>query len=184
MMFHFVSEWMKVEDPAEWDKRFDFAHRPEPVEGIIAAFDVEGLAKQLHEVGAGYFIITAQHMGHTLAPNRLVKDGKFPSRDIIPPLADALAKYDIKLMLYYPTAMGMDKPKVAQRSPRRSGPQGDRTAAIIEEYSRRYGKKVRGWWLDNNCPDVELQKLIADAARAGNPDTIIGFSGPKGQQRN
>ncbi|MHC4983499.1 MAG: DNRLRE domain-containing protein [Planctomycetota bacterium] len=160
VMFHFASAWLKLDDPDQWDK-------------AIAAFDVEGLARQLNEVGAGYFLITVQHLYHPLAPNRLVKDGKFPSRDIIPDLADALAKYDIKLMLYYPTAMGMDRPKAAQR-----------TAAIIEEYSRRYGKKVKGWWLDNNYPDTELQKLIADAARAGNRDAIIGFAGPKGQQRN
>jgi len=160
VMFHFVSTWLKLDDADQWDK-------------TITAFDVEGLAKQLHEVGAGYLLITVQHYGYPLAPNRLFENGKLPSRDVIPALADALAKYDIKLMLYYPTGMGMDRPKVAQR-----------TATVIGEYSRRYGKKVKGWWLDNNCPDVELQKLIATAARAGNPDTILGFAGPKGQQRN
>ena len=76
-------------------------------------------------------------------------------------------------MLYYSTRMGVDKPRVARQS-----------AAALREWSRRYGKKVEGWWLDNNNQDPALQKLLAEACRVGNPQALVAFSPPHGPQRN
>ena len=142
-------------------------------ENAINNFDVKGLAKQLDEVGAGYFMITTRHMGLPLAPSSDFRDGKFPKRDLIMDLADELAKYNIRLMLYFPTGMGV-KPPESYKS----------AAAVIGELSKRYGKKVSGWWLDNNTGIAEAQKLIAEAARSGNPDALVAFSPGRGVRRN
>jgi len=161
VMFHFCSNWFKMGE--NWNKTID-------------EFDAKGLAKQLHEVGAGYLMITAKHCGVPIAPNSVYEKahpGKCPKRDLIMDLADELAKYDIKLMLYYATGMGVD-----------GGKGGEFSAKVIEEFSKRYGTKVKGWWLDNNVGDERLQKLLADACRAGNSDSLVAFSPPKNPQRN
>jgi len=164
VMFHYKASYHKSSDPKEWTKTVD-------------EFDVDGLVRQLKEYGAGYLLITARHGGdHPIAPNSVLeksKPGTGPKRDLIADLADALDKQGLHLMLYYSTGMGIDKPKVAQHS-----------AAVIEEWSKRYGKKVKGWWLDNNVGDKDLQKLLADACRAGNPDSLVAFSPPKMPKRN
>ncbi len=177
VMFHYCSNMMNMmgskdaagnkinyNDGATWNK-------------TIQDFDVPGLAKQLEEIGAGYFLITAKHCGNPIAPNKAYEQknpGLCPKRDLIMDLADELAKHDIKLMLYYATGMGVPPvPDTAKAS-----------AAVIEEFSMRYGKKVAGWWLDNSVSDVSVQKIIADAARAGNPEAILAYNQARAPKRN
>jgi hypothetical protein len=165
VMYHYTSGWKKnAGDIKVWNK-------------LLAEFDVAGLAKQLKSVGVGYFLITARHGGpHPLAPNSVHERAHPESvvkRDLVLHLADELAKHDLRLMLYFATGMGIKKPTVAEHS-----------AAMIKEYSLRYKDKVAGWWFDNNCGDRTLQKLIVDAARAGNAETLIAFSPPKMPKKN
>ncbi|MCE5277089.1 MAG: hypothetical protein ABFD92_08405 [Planctomycetaceae bacterium] len=158
VMYHFVATWLKIEDRELWNK-------------TLREFDTDGLAQQLADVKAGYLVITATHYGFPLCPNAQDEGGKLPAVDLIPRLADSLAKKNIRLMLYYPTGMGGDG--------------WQRSEKVIRELSLRYGNKVSGWWLDNNSMFQEdRQKAIAAAARAGNPDAILAFAGPKRQQRN
>ncbi|MCE5277095.1 MAG: DNRLRE domain-containing protein [Planctomycetaceae bacterium] len=160
VMYHFSSGQRsgKLQTKEDWNK-------------CVNGFDVKGLVKQLKDVGAGYLLITAAHYGNGLCPHKLLDDGKFPTRDLVPELSDELTKNGMRLMLYYPTFMG-DADGVAKN------------IEIIAELSKRYGKKVSGWWLDNNCGDETRQKALAEAARSGNPDALIAFSPPKGNQRN
>jgi hypothetical protein len=74
---------------------------------LIDGFDVEGLARQVQELGAGYFFITlGQNSGYYLSPNatydKLV--GRVPSRlsrrDLVADLAEALAQVGVPLMVY------------------------------------------------------------------------------------
>ena len=58
-------------------------------------------------------------------------------------------------MLYYATGMGLEGGKTASFS-----------AEVIEEFSKRYGTRVQGWWLDNNVGRKDCQKLLADACPA------------------
>lgn len=76
---------------------------------LIDGFNVEVLAKQLAEVGAGYcFITLGQNTGFYLSPNSTYDSivGRNPSRcsrrDLVKDLYTALESYGIKLMVYLP----------------------------------------------------------------------------------
>lgn len=165
VMFHYTSAWQNLEDPKQWDD-------------AIARFDAKGLAQQLGDVGAGWLLITAKHGGQNpLAPNSVYEakhPGRCPKRDLIVDLADEFGKRKIRLMLYYATGMGVEPVP----------DNGLFTAKVIEEWSKRYGGKVSGWWLDNNVGNRDLQKAIADACRSGNRDALVAFSPPHNPQRN
>jgi hypothetical protein len=77
---------------------------------LIDDFDVEGLARQLAEIKAGYFMITiGQNSGFYLSPNAtydsLVKheQSRCTQRDLVADLVEALAPYKIPMMVYLPS---------------------------------------------------------------------------------
>lgn len=155
----------KGADAAQWRK-------------IVEDFDVEGLAQQIKDFGGGYLMITSRHGDSMpLAPNAVLEKAKgagyCPTRDLIADLHRALDKRGLHLILYYSTGMTMGA-EVTQGS-----------AAVIREWSLRYGPKVKGWWLDNNAEGKEdLQKVIADACRAGNPEACLAFNSKRTPHRN
>lgn len=100
VFFHYLADVASCTAPVdnmvdEWNARVD-------------GFDVDGLAAQLAEVGAGYFFITlGQNSGYYLAPNATYDAlvGYQPShcarRDLVADLAAALGRYDIPLLVYF-----------------------------------------------------------------------------------
>lgn len=93
----------------EWNRRID-------------AFDVDGLATQLADVGAGYYFITlGQNTGFYLAPNTAYDEivGRAPSRcsrrDLVSALYDALAPKGIKLLVYLPANAPIHDPLAIER---------------------------------------------------------------------
>jgi alpha-L-fucosidase len=79
----------------------------------INGFNVEGLADQLEEVGADYFVITlGQGSGLLLAKNEIYdqltkfEPKRSPERDLVSELADALNRRGIRLMVYTAAGMG------------------------------------------------------------------------------
>ena len=192
---------------AEWMRKAGFgvfmhylASKPDlPVEDwnrLIDGFDVEGLAAQLAGVKARYFFITlGQNSGHYLSPNPAYDEiaGIHPSkcsrRDLVADLAAALAKRDIRLMVYLP-AGAPDRDKVAmQKLEWRSGPYRNaefqrKWERVIAEWSVRWGKRVSGWWFDGcywpnamyRPPKPPNFASFAAAARKGNPDSLVAFN--------
>ncbi len=83
----------------------------------VDAFDVEGLADQLQDFGAGYYCITiGQNSGHYCSPNETydrltgITPSKLSRRDLVSDVADAMAKRGIKTMVYIPAgAPGHDE---------------------------------------------------------------------------
>lgn len=171
-----------------------------PWDEHVSKWDVKELAKQLHEVGAGYFCFTLQQQNRYLAvPSKvheevmgLPRGVVTPHRDIIPELYEELSKYGIDLMLYF-TGDG----------PFNDGPTDDpyqagvkygytthaepvtlefvkKWSRVLEELAVRYGKMIKGWWLDGCHPciafDEEKWGIMADAIHKGNPDAIITFN--------
>ncbi len=133
---------------------------------------------------------------------------KCSRRDLMLDFADALAKYNIPLMAYTTTlAPGFDFDAVrklksippwncnancgnyqevkqfAGTDPRLREFQ-TMWSAIHAEWMRRWGTKVKGWWVDGSYfadkmyafPDPPNGKSFADALRTGNPDAIIAFN--------
>lgn len=158
-------------------------------------FDCELFASQVEEIGAGYVIVTIMQVTkHMLAPNETFncvtgyKNGEAcPTFDFIEVLYEALHKRDIDLLLYF-TGDGPASDQIAGDAFGYRGfhPGENRVtidfvkkwSKVLEEYSLRYGKKVKGWWLDGmpGCigyDTLEPQKIMTDAARAGNPDAIV-----------
>ncbi len=172
------SEMPKGADLTDWNAR-------------VELFDVERVAKEMHEIGAGYYFITLmQGRKYMCAPNATFDEiaGTKPGeacarRDLIADLADALAKYDIDLYLYY-TGDGPYKDeeigaKFGFLNPRQnvSLAFAEKWAAVLEEYAVRYGDKVKGWWIDG-CYDYfgyDQEKLTPyyNAVKKGNPTTLV-----------
>ncbi len=178
---------------------------------LIDAFDVQGLADQLASVGATYYFITlGQNSGHYIAPNptydRLVgiSPSKCARRDLVSDLYDALAPKGIRLCVYLPSG-APDRDNIAvNRLGWKGGKHryyqgqvgGDiprnkdlisfqqKWEQVIADWSKRWGKKVSGWWFDGCYFPYEMYvqdeppnfESLAAAARAGNPHSIVAFN--------
>lgn len=164
----------------------------------VHEFDVKKLAKQLSDIGVGYYFITLmQGTKYMLAPNATydkiagTKPGEACStRDLPMELADELAKYDIDLYLYF-TGDGPYKDeeigkKFGYTEPRLGNMNEkfvEKWASVLEEYAVRYGDKVKGWWIDG-CYDWfgytnDMLIPYKNAVEKGNPDAIVTFNNGK-----
>ena len=164
---------------------------------LVNEFDAEKLAKQLNEIGAKYYVITVmQGTKYMIAPNNAfdkiagTKPGEACStRDLVMDISNALEKHGIDLFLYF-TGDGPYKNEDIGRKfgfvePREVGVTMDfvvRWASVLEEYSLRYGSKIKGWWVDGCYRNQfkytdELLKLLYNACKAGNPNAIVALNG-------
>lgn len=161
----------------------------------VDSFDVERLAKNLHDVGAGwYFITVMQGRKFILGPNATydaiagTKPGEVCSRrDLVMELADALAKYDIDICLYF-TGDGPYKDEEVGTKFGIPPERGHVTetfvrnwSSVLEEYAVRYGNKVKAWWLDGMYRDFlgyneHLLDYYYKAIKKGNPDALVAFN--------
>jgi len=169
---------------------------------LVNGFDVKTLADQLNDARVDYVIFTiGQNTGYYCSPNATydkyvgLKPGERCSiRDLPDELADALAKHDIKMMLYMigraPISYkdGMDK--LGDIWHGHAAPQEFqlRWEKVIREWSLRYKEKLAGWWFDaayNTAGYDDLTKPAnwntwAEAARAGYPDRLLTFNPGQG----
>jgi alpha-L-fucosidase len=163
---------------------------------MIDHFDVEGLAKQLKSVGAGYYLVTiGQNSGYYLSPNNTydkfvsIRPSKCSRRDLIADLSQAVHKRGIRLMVYLP-AGAPNRDAVAKEALQwQNGAHRNREfqlkwQQIIREWSTRWGRKIDGWWFDGcywpnamyRSPEPPNFASFAAAARAGNPDSVVAFN--------
>jgi hypothetical protein len=163
---------------------------------LVEKFDVEALANQLEAMGAKYFVLTlGQNSGYINSPNAAYdkRTGYAPgercaTRDLPLDLYNALKPKSIKLMLYLPCQV----PNGDARAQKAFGlPEGPRDqpldlpfagkwAAVIQEWSDRYGDKVAGWWFDGGYQHIQFNGAIAQvyekAVKHGNPKAIVTFN--------
>ncbi|UJP04902.1 MAG: hypothetical protein LZF61_08590 [Nitrosomonas sp.] len=173
-----------------------FAHNPGELEQKAAQLQIDEIANQAANAGASWFLFTLYHRPWLMmAPNdtfdRILGMNDFTStRDIPLELSNALQKKNIRLMLYVNLRLDPKSavsPKI--REAMGGWPPNDKLvqniAAVLKEFSLRYGNRVSGWWVD----EVQLQsgwgkspqreqwfKEIADALKAGNPNALIAFN--------
>lgn len=188
VMTHYLADWIAHEtgQPMSVERWND----------LVEHFDVEGLADQIHSVGVGFYQISiGQNSGYYLAPNptydRLV--GIYPSkcsrRDLVSDLYGALQKRGIRLMVYLPSGAPADDDAAVEALGWKRGPYRNREFQIkwqqvIQEWSRRWGKKISGWWFDGCywpnamyrfCQPPNFASFAA-AARAGNAESSVAFN--------
>jgi len=179
----------------------------------VDAFDVKGLARQLQSVGAGYFFITVgQGSGHFCAPNETydrlagIQPSKCSRRDLVSDIYEELAPLGIKLLVYSPSEpawadmearpglkmthnhndLDSEGKKLGYKIWRehRQVEFMKNVEAIHADWSRRWGGKVAGWWIDG-CYEAEYRfpendppnfRTLAAALRTGNPEAIVAFN--------
>ncbi|HUG52861.1 MAG TPA: hypothetical protein VMR21_04650 [Vicinamibacteria bacterium] len=186
VMVHYLPDWIapgRLWTSESWNAQ-------------VEAFDVEGLARQMEEVGAGYALLSiGQNSGFYLAPNATYDrlTGARPSRcsrrDLVTDLASALAPRRIPLLVYLTAGPPSNHAAVG----RALGWEGEdrpnrefqrRWEQVIADWSRRWGGKVSGWWFDGcSRPNTMYRSprpphfgSFAAAARAGNPGAAVAFS--------
>ena len=163
---------------------------------MVNEFDVDGLARSLHEIGAGYYFITVQQgAAELLAPNAAFDSiaGTIPGqacakRDLILDLYEALSKYDIDLYLYFTGDGPYQNVEIGKKfgfvEPRENGVTEEfvrNWAKVLEEYALRYGDRVKGWWIDGCYRDFfkytdDLVLVYKDVILKGNPNAIVAFN--------
>lgn len=175
---HFISNYINrvaANDSEKWQST-------ESWNDVVNGFDVNAYAQQVAQTGASFVILTlGQNTGYLLAPNAtydkiagLQPGQRTATRDLPMEIADALAPYGIKLMLYIPAnppvtagktacAPGTDPGttcgyEISDAYNFRNGdiPQTQFTEqqwqSVIRDYSLRYGSKLAGWWFDGVFP--------------------------------
>jgi hypothetical protein len=188
VMTHYLADWQS--QVHKLDMNVDLWNK------MIDGFDVEGMAKRLESVGAGHYQISiGQNSGYYASPNSAydkivgIQPSKCSKRDLIADLSQPLGQRDIKLMVYLPSG-GPGADKVADAALEwLNGPYPNtnfqrKWETIISEWSKRWGKKVSGWWFDGcyfpnsmyRSPAAPNFASFAAAARAGNPDSAVAFN--------
>lgn len=162
-------------------------------EECVNQLDVERLAQDVASTGAGYLVFTLQQQTRfACAPNPVYDrfSGYRPgeaccTRDLIGELYEALHRRGVALFLYFTG----DGPFRDEQAFQGLGGEFGRQAVnremvanwcrVLEYYSRAYGDKIKGWWMDGTYPAVGYElngpymRSVAEAARAGNPEALI-----------
>lgn len=167
---------------------------PEHWNQEIDNFDVEGLAQQLAEIRAPYYVITlGQNSGYYMSPNAAYDAftgfpvSKCSRRDLIADLARALSPHGIRLMVYIPPAAPSGDAIAKERL---EAPADDRMATfmsrwetVIREWAVRWGRSISGWWVDGpydhtpyNHEEAPNFRTLVEALKAGNPDALVAFN--------
>ena len=156
---------------------------------LVDLFDVDAFANKVAETGASWVCFTCAHgTQHWPGPSETIdqiKSGFTCERDLIRDLIDALAKHDIRLMLYYNPNSGMEG---LYGDTYGTGDAPDPTGYFnfleshFREVSLRYGEDLAttagyiddcGWKVYQLDPPWEK---LATAIKAGNPNAPVGFS--------
>lgn len=157
IFFHYLASPASSSEAAEmdagqWNRRID-------------AFDVEGLARQLEEIKAGYFFITlGQNSGFYLSPNATYEGlvghpaGRCSRRDLVADIAAALKPRGIRTMVYFTSMAPAQDRRAIERlrctppwDPRRVGFKADGFTPQpgvderLSDFQRHWEAVIREW---------------------------------------
>ena len=174
LAFHFLADMGENRNAHEWTS--------EEWNACVDAADVEKVAAQAEELGAGYVAITiGQNCQYYCAPNPLiekywqVEPGQYGSRRDLPmDLFEALKKRGIRMLLYMATdnQFMVPRPGALEEGDARF----DRWIEVMQWYSDHYGQACSGWWIDGlygHLGPEGYTERVHDALRHGNPDGLL-----------
>lgn len=152
----------------------------------VDEFDVNAFARMVSETGAAWVVFTTTH-GKFVFPGPLdamdqVVPGRTCRRDLIGQIADALAKRNIRLMLYFHPGPGPsedpDWARAAGISPVDDAKNIRIMLSMFQEIGERYGNRLAGWCIDGGDAyywrNYSFRQLTIDL-KAGNPDRVVSF---------
>jgi len=149
---------------------------------IVDQFNVEHFLNQFDRTGADWLIFTlGQGTGYLSSRNEFIdglEAGFTPRRALIPEIARQLHRCGKRMIVYLPGAHTAADPTVKRLLGLGTEGYADRHNALIRHYSLELGATCAGWWFDS-CHRQEdaVWQAEMDACRAGNPDSVVAFSG-------
>jgi hypothetical protein len=167
----------------EWSYPEHGPHKPWPQ--VADQFDIAKFGELVASTGAGYVVWSATWATYFFpAPIRAIDHilpGRTCKRDLIRELADALAKKNIRLILYY--HLGHVQSSANGSWWAHNSSTSDKSlfirnwCAVITEVGHRYGNLLAGWMFDDELVYYPMPyEVIGAAAKAGNPGRIISYN--------
>ena len=149
---------------------------------IVDRFDLDTYMRQFDESGADWLIFTlGQGTGYLSSHNDDIdrlEGGFTPRRDLITEIGEQLHRRGKKLIVYFPGAHTAADPTVKRLLGLGTEGYADRHNDFIRRYSLKLGRLCDGWWFDScGVQDESAWQKEMDACRAGNPESVIAFSG-------
>ncbi|KAJ6436877.1 ricin-type beta-trefoil lectin domain protein [Purpureocillium lavendulum] len=170
-------------------------------------YDVDGVVSQLKSIGAGYLVLAVgQNSGYWAAPNSVydelvpptdIHPSRLTKRDLISDMGSALHNAGLKFIVYAPidTPCRDDYARTKLDGPQCDGAPSSSTyqqnwIRILTQWSRQWGTKVDGWWVDGAFRDGNIKSTqpspypnlasyytaAAGAVRAGNPNALVALN--------
>lgn len=149
---------------------------------MVDQFDLQYFLEQFDASGADWLIFTlGQGTGYLSSRHEFLdalEPGFTPRRDLIPEIAQQLSQRGKRLIVYTPGAHTPADPTVKRLLGIGTEGYAARHNAFVRHYSLKLGKTGSGWWFDSCGPQQDEAWLAEmDACRAGNPDSVVAFSG-------
>ncbi|MBO5312715.1 MAG: alpha-L-fucosidase [Clostridia bacterium] len=173
--------WTTYSQPKDGEKK-------EHAQAILD-FDVKGFTQQIIDTGARFLFFTISHadmyLPFPLKELDEIVPGHTSTRDLIEEMYEILSKNGIRLMLYFNGEGSTDEAyQIATGFKEDPLTHAEYCYRITEAISKKYGKKIHGWWIDccyepGICGGRGLRydyKRYAQALRSGNPDSIVAFN--------
>jgi len=159
-----------------------FGRRIKDIDEAADRFDLDRFIKDFRRTQADWLIFTiGQNTGYA-SPNSVMDQwigpGHCTQRDLILEVAQRVKKLGKRFIAYIPLPLRPEKYPYARL--RMSEAEFHRRhAALVEQYARRYGKLLDGWWFDGGSTEPRFRQALINlrqAARAGNPEAIVTFN--------
>ncbi len=172
MMTHYLLK-PKGETPAE---------KTADLNRMVDHFDLDHFTTQFDESGADWLIFTlAQGTGYLSSKSEFIDElrpGITPNRDLITEIGRKLDERGKRMIIYLPGPHTGADPVVKSLLGLGTEGYAQRHNEFIRHYSLKLGTLIDGWWFDSCGPqeNAAWEKEMA-ACRAGNPDSVIAFSG-------
>lgn len=166
-----------------------FQDRFKLYQNAVDEFDAHTFAKQVHETGADFVVMTLNHADFVLpfylkefeemVSNRVIK------RDLLKEIIEELKAYGIKFMAYF-NGDGFADSEWQEFCEFHSNPQkhAEICYKITKAISDKYKEGIAGWWIDgcylieynNRCGTRYDFKKYKECLTSGNKNAIVAFN--------